>query len=101
MRKSNEQTLKEIIGELLDSNGHAKQKIAEVNLVNHWPELVGPLIAKNTEKIYIAHEKLILHITSAPLRNELQLSRSKIVEVVNEHAGMELIKDVMLLGGIK
>jgi hypothetical protein len=101
MRKSNEQSLKEIIGELLDNNGHAKQKIAEVNLVNDWPELVGPLIAKNTEKLYIAHEKLVLHITSAPLRHELQLSRSRIVEIVNEHARMELIKDVMILGGLK
>lgn len=95
MRRSNEQTLKEVISEVLQQN-HMKHKLAEVDVINKWEEIVGTLIARQTEKIYISKGKLFLHITSPALRNELNYSRSKIVQVVNEFAKEELIKDIVV-----
>ncbi len=94
-RKSNEQSIKDVINDLFESN-HMKGKLAEINIINNWEKLVGNLIAKNTSKIYFNKGKLYLHIDSAPLRNELNYSRSKIVELVNKEAGVELIDDVVV-----
>ncbi|MEI6506847.1 MAG: DUF721 domain-containing protein [Bacteroidota bacterium] len=94
-RGSNEQSIKEVISDLMGSN-HMKGKLAEINIINNWEKIVGKLIAKNTTKIYISKNKLYLHIESAPLRNELNYTRSKIVELVNQEAGTELIDDVVV-----
>jgi hypothetical protein len=94
-RTTNEQSIKDVISELFDSN-HMGGKLKEINLVNNWEKIVGKLIAKNTQKIYIHQGKLFLHIESAPLRTELTYSKSKIIDLVNKEAGEELIDDVVI-----
>jgi hypothetical protein len=94
-RKSNEQSIKEVISDFIQSN-HMKSKLTEINIINNWEKIVGVLIAKNTTKIYFYKSKLFIHIESAPLRNELNYSRSKIMEVVNKEAGEELIDEVVV-----
>ena len=94
-RKSNEQSIKDVISDFLQSN-HMKGKLTEINIINNWEKIVGILIAKNTTKIYFHKNKLFLHIESAPLRNELNYSRSKIVALVNKEAGTELIDEVVV-----
>lgn len=94
-RITNEQTIKEVISELIEQN-HMKGKLAEVNVINNWENLVGPMIAKQTEKIYFAKNKLFIHITSPPLRQELNYTRSRIVQLVNEFVGQDLIEDVVV-----
>lgn len=94
-RKSNEQSIKEVINEIIENN-HMKGKLKEINIINSWEKLVGKMIAKQTSKIYFHKGKLFLHIDSPPLRNELLYTRSKIVEIVNKEAGEELIDDVVI-----
>lgn len=94
-RRSNEQTLQEVISELFETN-HMSGKLKEINIINNWERLVGALIAKNTTKIYIHKGKLFLHIESPPLRTELAYSKSKIIDLINKEAGEELIDDVVV-----
>jgi hypothetical protein len=94
-RKSNEQTIQEVLKELVDSKP-MKSKLTEVNLVNAWEQLVGPLIAKHTKKIYLSKGKLFLHIESPALKNELTYSRGKLIELVNQFAGEALIDEVII-----
>lgn len=95
MRPSNEQTIKEAINDFLESS-KMKSRLTEVNIINKWPELVGPLIAKGTDKIYFQQGKLFLYINSAALRNELLYQRSKIMALVNHEAGEQLVEDVII-----
>ena len=94
-RNTNEQSIKEVIGELFGGN-QMGGKLKEINIINNWEKLVGSLIAKNTSKIYFAKGKLFLHIDSPPLRTELAYSKSKIIELVNKEAGEEMIDDVVV-----
>jgi len=71
-------------------------KLAEINIINKWEDIVGKLISSQTEKMYFHEGKLFLQISSAPLRQELNYQRFKIVELVNKEAGIELIKDVVV-----
>ena len=94
-RKSNEQSIKDVISDFFKSN-HMKNKLIEINIINNWEKIVGVLIAKNTTKIYFFKKKLFIHIESAPLRNELNYSRAKIMELINKEAGEELIDEVVV-----
>lgn len=95
MRNSNEQSLKDVIQELLKSY-QISDKLKEVDLVQSWEKLMGKLIAKNTSKLYVKDKKLFIHIDSAPLRQELTYSKSKIIEIINKEAGSELINEVFI-----
>lgn len=95
MRKSNEQSIREVISDLFEHN-HMKGKLAEVDVIANWEKIVGPLIAKQTEKIWFYRGKLFLQISSPALRQELNYSRSRLVELVNQYAGMEMIEDVSI-----
>lgn len=96
MRNTNEQNIKDVIREMFQGS-KTESKLKEADLIQKWPTVVGEHIAKQTSKLYINNQKLYIYITSAPLRNELNYSRNKIIEVVNEHAGCELIKEVIVL----
>ncbi|HLP34078.1 MAG TPA: DUF721 domain-containing protein [Bacteroidia bacterium] len=95
MRKGNEQPIKDVISEMLSSY-HIKDKLAEVDIVQQWEKLMGKLIAKNTQKLYIKDKKLFLHIESSALKQELTYSKSKIIEIINNESGTDLIHEVII-----
>ncbi len=95
VRTSNEQTIKEVISDWMEGTT-VKSKLAEVNVINAWENLVGNIIARNTQKIFFKNGKLFLEIESPPLRQELSYSKSKLIEIVNKFVGEEFITDVVV-----
>ncbi len=92
---SNEQSLKSAISTFLRSTRLAG-KLAEQKIIDGWEARMGKMIAKHTKEISIHEKKLFLHIDSAPLRQELFYSREKIVKMLNEEAGEEVIREIVL-----
>ncbi len=95
MRKSNTQPLKGVIQEYIEALGH-QRKIKEVNLISSWEQIVGKLVARHTNQIYIKNGVLFVYIDSSVIRNELIMIREQIMHRMNEHAGSEIITKVML-----
>ncbi len=95
MRSGNEQTIKEVISSLLGEY-KLQDKISEVNIVQSWEKLMGKLIAKNTNKIYIKDKKLFLYLESPALKQELIYSKSKIIDIINKETGTILINEVVI-----
>ena len=95
MRRKNESTIKEAIQDLIDAY-RLRAGMNQVEIKKIWEEMMGPFIAKETDKIKL--EKGILHIKvkSAPLRHELMMMKSKIVEKINTELKQELIHDVQV-----
>ncbi|HUV00618.1 MAG TPA: DUF721 domain-containing protein [Bacteroidales bacterium] len=73
-----------------------EDKLTEVNLINSWEELVGKAISSRTSKIYIKENTLFVHLNSSVVRNELLMHREALREKLNEKAGSEVIKDIVL-----
>ena len=67
-----------------------------MDIVQQWEKLMGKLIAKNTQKLYIKDKKLFLHIESSALKQELTYSKSKIIEIINNESGTDLIHEVII-----
>jgi predicted nucleic acid-binding Zn ribbon protein len=71
-------------------------KLSEVGVINSWEETVGKAISSRTSKIYIKDHVLFVHLNSSVVRNELLMLREAIKEKLNEKAGTEVIKDIVL-----
>jgi predicted nucleic acid-binding Zn ribbon protein len=93
--KHNEHSIKEVIEKLLQTY-KLDDKLAERRLIQAWDEVMGKMIANHTKDIYIKHKQLFIVLDSAALRNELSMARTKIVKMMNEAAGMDVIEDVIL-----
>lgn len=95
MSKHNEHTLKEAIDQLLKAY-KLDGKLAERKLIASWEQVMGAMIAKHTKDLYIKHKQLFVTLDSAALRNELSLAKTKIVKMLNDEAGSEVITEVIL-----
>ena len=71
-------------------------KLNEIGLINSWEEVVGKAISTRTSKVYIKDHVLYVHLSSSVVRNELLMLRQALKEKLNEKAGSEVIKDIVL-----
>lgn len=85
------EAIKDYIGEM-----NLGQKLSEVDIINSWEEIVGKAIASRTSKIYIRDGVLFVHLKSSVVRNELLMLREALREKLNEKAGSEIIKNIVL-----
>ena len=90
-----EKSLKNLIGEVLDTYG-LKDKLHETKLIDQWENIVGPLIAKHTTKVYINQQKLFVKVDSAPLKQELCYSTEKMLDLVNDALGEPWVKEIIV-----
>jgi len=69
----------------------------EYRLIRSWSEVVGPIVAKYTEtdRLFIKNQTLHVHVTSAPLRQELMMARELLVKNLNERVGSQVIVDIV------
>jgi len=95
MRNTKEQSLKDVIDQLIDSY-KIRGKMNEVKVKNIWEQLMGPAIAKRTDSISIKETTLHIKVSSAPLREELMFQREKIKALMNKELGSMFLTDVVL-----
>lgn len=96
MKRSNEQALREVIGELLNTY-RLKPGLYQAQLKHDWADLMGPALAKRARIISLKEGKLMIKTDSSVLRSELSLAKSKIAERLNEGLGQEVIKEVIVI----
>lgn len=77
-------------------NYNLSGKVNEVNLSQHWEEIVGQMIARNTSKLYIHEKKLFLQLNSAALKNELRFHKKMVIDRVNDFAGEAIVNDIVI-----
>ena len=95
MQKRNDQTVKEAIDALLRTYG-LDGKMREVRLIGSWEKVMGKMIARHTKEIFIRDRKLFVRVDSAALREELSYAKEKLVKMLNEEGGGNVIDEVVL-----
>ncbi|MBS3808256.1 MAG: DUF721 domain-containing protein [Bacteroidales bacterium] len=95
MRRKNTQKLHEVIEKYLESLD-IDNKLKEVRLIRSWKNVVGTLIARKTDRIFIKEGKLFVYMSSSIARNELAMVKDSLVERLNRHAGAQVINDIIL-----
>jgi predicted nucleic acid-binding Zn ribbon protein len=95
MRRSNTQTIAEVIHEYIDAL-KIRRKLKESRIEKQWEELLGQKAASLTKKIYIKQGILYVHVNSSALSNEILMMRETLIKKINEKAGEELITKIVL-----
>ncbi|MDR1004621.1 MAG: DUF721 domain-containing protein [Prevotellaceae bacterium] len=67
----------------------------EQRLVNAWGEVMGETILSYTKGLFIKNQVLYVHLTSAPLRQELMMGREMLVRNLNRHVGATVITNIV------
>ncbi|MFK7978528.1 MAG: DUF721 domain-containing protein [Saprospiraceae bacterium] len=94
-KKYNDQPIADVIKELVAKNNW-KSKLYQNKVKEIWVLNMGPSISGYTKEIKLRGKKLFISISSAPLRQELSYSKTKIIELINEGLGEEYITDVLI-----
>jgi predicted nucleic acid-binding Zn ribbon protein len=94
LKRTNTRPIGELLNEFIAERRLSPQ-IDEARMRVVWNEVMGPF-ARSTESISLKKSKLYVHISSPAVRNELMMQRSVIVRLLNEKAGKELVKEVII-----
>jgi len=95
MRHSNQQTLGEVIKEFLKNFG-LEEKVTETQIVETWDKIMGPGIARYTKQISLRNKTLTIQLSSPALRQELSYGKTKIIKMINEAIGKDVVEDLIL-----
>ena len=94
MKRKDAEQIGDIIKNLLQAE-KLDGKMNELRVAELWAEVVGPAINRYTVSRYVKGGVLVVHLSSAVLRNDLMMGRSILVKRLNEAVGSEVIKDII------
>jgi predicted nucleic acid-binding Zn ribbon protein len=95
-RKQNDIKLGDALAELMETY-QLSAKLNQIKVVEAWPKVLGEVIGKHTEKIWVKNNQLFVKLDSAVLKNELMYSKSKIVASLNEFVGAQVLTELVFL----
>ncbi|QLE02266.1 DUF721 domain-containing protein [Galbibacter sp. BG1] len=68
----------------------------KVDVRNAWQNLMGNGVNNYTTQVQLKDDTLYVSLSSAVLRQELSYGKQKIVNMLNEELGKEIIKKIVL-----
>ena len=90
------QHIKEALRSFVQKEGLDKG-IQEQKAINVWPEVVGENISANSLPKSINSGILIVEVSNAVWRQELQLQKNTIIKKINNVLTKKIIKDIRFL----
>ncbi len=83
--------LREFVGEHKLQKGLDKVQVREA-----WASLMGNGVNNYTSEVILRGDILLVRLTSSVLREELSYGKSKIIELLNQELGKDIIKKIEL-----
>lgn len=88
------------IGDLLgdfSQQKKLKKPLLEARVVNLWQPLMGDIINRYTEKIFVKNRVLFVKVNQAALKNELLYLQEQIIVKINKEVGEDAVVKMVLL----
>lgn len=95
-RHADTQLLKDSIQDLLKAY-RIQGKITQQQVLAGWEKIMGKAVALKTKELYFKERKLFITLNSAPLKHELNMSKSKVIDLINREIGQDYIQEVVFL----
>lgn len=96
MKRNNEHLkLSEVLKEFVDENS-LQEGLDKVDVKDAWLNLMGNGVNHYTTNVQLKKDILYVDLSSSVLREELSYGKEKIITMLNEHLGKELIKKIVL-----
>lgn len=78
------------------SKSRLKNDVQALQIVDVWEKLMGKTVAKYTDKIQIFNGTLFIQTSIGPLKQELHFQKAKIIAMVNQELGEQVINKVTI-----
>lgn len=95
MKKSNENSLKEVIEQLIDTY-RLRDRLNEVKIRRTWEDVMGNAISNRTDHLSVNNGTLVIKVSSAALREELTFRKDQICELMNKELGGPFLTKVVI-----
>lgn len=95
-RNNEEMKLSDILKNFVDENKLDKKGLDQVKVRDVWNNQLGPAIQKYTTNIKLKNDVLYVQLSSSVLREELSYGKEKIIRILNEEMGKDLIHKLVL-----
>jgi len=94
-KKDTSVSLKDGIDRLLNAY-RLKGKYDEALLKADWEKLVGKMIASRTTNIYLNKKTLVITVNSAPLKNELNNAKERLISHINKTFKKNMVEQLVV-----
>lgn len=94
-RFNEEQSIQDVLKNFISHN-KLQGGIDKVEVKEVWFNLMGNGVANYTEEVELRKDTLYVKLTSAVLREELMFGRDKIIKMINQEIGKEVVKTLVL-----
>lgn len=68
--------------------------LLQKRLIDAWPIVAGPAIARYTQEVYIRNQTLYVRLSSPALRAELSMRCQELVQQLNDYVQSQVIADI-------
>jgi hypothetical protein len=94
-RLSNDSPIGSILSEIIKTN-KLESGLNQVSVEDAWRNTMGNGVNTYTRNIILKNTTLYVELTSAVLREELSYGKDKIIKIINEELGRDVITAVVL-----
>lgn len=94
-RNNDNQSIQDILKSFVSEN-NLEKGLDKVNVSEAWAKLMGNGVNNYTTGIELKHETLYVQLSSSVLREELSYGKEKIISILNESLGKEVVKKIVL-----
>ena len=95
-RQNEYQSIKDLMKTVIKENNLTKG-MQKMDVREAWEKLMGNGVMSYTESVQLQNTTLVVKLKSSVLREELSYGKEKIIAMINEELGDELVKKLMLV----
>jgi len=94
-RQNEFHSIKELMNDVIKENKLTKG-MHQISVKDAWAKLMGNGIVSYTNNVELNGKTLVVKLKSSVLREELSYGKEKIIRMMNEELGEELISKIIL-----
>ncbi len=94
-RTSNESNVGDVLKHIIENN-RLQPGIDQVDVRAAWKNLMGNGVNNYTRNIALKNATLYVELTSSVLREELSYGKTKIIKMINDDLGREVVSEIIL-----
>ena len=94
-RNAEETSIRDVLKDFISSN-RLEKGLDKVSIQEAWHNLLGEAISKYTTAVSLERDTLYVSLSSSVLREELSYGKEKIIKLLNEEVGKDLVSKLIL-----
>ncbi|MEN8857472.1 MAG: DUF721 domain-containing protein [Flavobacteriaceae bacterium] len=95
-RENESNPIKDLMDSFIKENNLSKG-MRKIKIEEAWQNLMGQGVTSYTESVQLQNSTLIIRLSSSVLREELSYGKDKIIKMINDEMGEDVVSKIMLV----